>query len=155
PRGRGAPRGRTGLSDERRYDVEGDRVDQEDLGRPPGLGEMLRSARESRGLSLADVAELTHVRQEYLRALEDGRYADLPEDVYARSFVSRVTQAAGRAAERALSTDQSERRQAGGLSTHETRLEQERRGERPPAPRRRKRAADREGTNLNLGTWIP
>jgi len=143
------------LSDERRYDVEGDRVDQEGLGRPRGLGEMLRSARESRGLSLADVAELTHVRQEYLRALEEGRYADLPEDVYARNFVRLFAQAVGLDTERAISTYQSERRQAGGLSTLEMRLEQERRGERPPAPRRRKRAADREWPNLNLGTWIP
>src|SRR5690606_26417757 len=115
------------------------RIDPAATGRPQGLGEMFRSARESRGLSLADVAELTHVRQEYLRALEEGRYDDLPEDVYVRNFVRLFAQAVGLDSERALSAYQSERKQAGGLSTLEMRLEQERRGERP----------DRKSTRLN------
>jgi cytoskeletal protein RodZ len=136
------------LSDERR-------IDTTSVGRPQGLGDLLRPARESRGLSLADVAELTHVRQEYLRALEEGRYGDLPEDVYARNFVRLFAQAVGVEAERALSAYQSERRQAGGLSTLEMRLEQERRGERPPPPRRRRRSEAGDRPGLSLGPWVP
>ncbi len=130
------------------------RIDTTSVGRPQGLGELLRSARESRGLSLADVAELTHVRQEYLRALEEARYGDLPEDVYARNFVRLFAQAVGVDAERALAAYQSERRQAGGLSTLEMRLEQERRGERPP-PRRRRRSESRDRPGFSLGPLVP
>src|SRR5690606_1584881 len=150
PAGRrhGARRGRKGLSDDRR-------IDPEALGRPQNLGDLLRSARESRGLSLADVAELTHVRQEYLRALEESRYADLPEDVYARNFVRLFAQAVGVDTERALSAYQSERKQAGGLTTLEMRLEQERRGEKPPPPRRRRRSESRDRPGFSLGPLIP
>lgn len=134
------------MSDQHRLDA--------DVGRPRGLGEQLRSARESRGLSLTDVAELTHVRQEYLKALEEGRYGDLPEDVYARNFVRLFAQAVGVDTERALSAYQSERRQAGGLSTLEMRLEQERKGEKPP-PRKRRRSETRDRAGFSLGPLIP
>lgn len=100
------------------------------------LGRMLREARSARGLELVDVAELTHVRQDYLRALEEGRFNDLPEDVYARNFVRLYAQAVGITSEDALAAYQSERQRAGALSTLEMRLEQERRGEPPPVARR-------------------
>ncbi len=100
------------------------------------LGRMLHEARSARGLELVDLAELTHVRQDYLRALEEGRYDDLPEDVYARNFVRLYAQAVGIPSDDALAAYQSERQRAGGLTTLEMRLEQERRGEPPPARRR-------------------
>lgn len=124
-------------------------------GRPQSLGDLLRSSRESRGLDLADVAELTHVRKEYLRALEEGRYQDLPEDVYTRNFVRLFAQAVGVDSERALSAYQAERRQAGGLSTLEERLDKERRGEKPPPPKRKPRSDSRQGRGLSIGPLIP
>ncbi len=124
-------------------------------GRPNSLGEMLRGSRESRGLDLADVAELTHVRKEYLRALEEGRYADLPEDVYTRNFVRLFAQAVGVDSERALGAYQAERRQAGGLSTLEERLDKERRGEKPPPPKRKRAADARQGRGLAIGPLVP
>lgn len=51
------------------------------------LGERLRSARESQGVSLAQVAAETRILQRYLVALEDGDYLHLPGEVYARGFV--------------------------------------------------------------------
>ncbi|MFA7459798.1 MAG: RodZ domain-containing protein [Trueperaceae bacterium] len=107
------------------------------------LGRMLKEGRAERGLELADVAELTHIRQDYLRALEEGRYEELPEDVYSRNFVRLYAQAVGVPASEALSTYQSERQRAGGLSTIEERLEKERRGEPPPPPKRRRLDAPR------------
>ncbi len=59
------------------------------------LGEILREARVAKGLELSDVAEVTHVRKEYLRALDEGRYGDLPEDVYTRNFVRLYAQTLG------------------------------------------------------------
>ncbi|MBC7254559.1 MAG: helix-turn-helix domain-containing protein [Chloroflexi bacterium] len=51
------------------------------------LGERFRQAREAKGLSLRQVEEATHIRREFLQALEEGRSADLPDDVYARGLV--------------------------------------------------------------------
>jgi cytoskeletal protein RodZ len=51
------------------------------------LGERLRVAREQRGMSLTQAAAETRILQRYLVALEEGDYANLPGDVYARGFV--------------------------------------------------------------------
>ena len=115
-------------------------------GRPEGLGALLVEARRAKGLELADIAELTHVRQEYLRALEEGRFQDLPEDVYCRNYVRLYAQAVGLDAAKALEVYSRERRQASGMSTLELRLEQERRGEVPLQDRRR---------SLPFGTLLP
>ncbi|MDZ4719253.1 MAG: DUF4115 domain-containing protein [Roseiflexaceae bacterium] len=51
------------------------------------LGERLRTARESQGISLSQAAAETRILQRYLVALEEGDYANLPGDVYARGFI--------------------------------------------------------------------
>jgi cytoskeleton protein RodZ len=51
------------------------------------LGERLRVAREQQGISLSQAAAETRILQRYLVALEEGDYANLPGDVYARGFV--------------------------------------------------------------------
>ena len=119
-------------------------------GSPPtggALGVALREARAERALDLADVAELTHVRSEYLRALEDGRYEDLPEDVYTRNFVRLFAQATGLDVDSTLETYTRERRSAVGMTTLEESLDRDRRGETPPPPRR--------GAASGLGTLLP
>jgi len=45
----------------------------------PVDGPALRQVREAEGLSLDFIAAQTHVRREYLQALEEERYADLPQ----------------------------------------------------------------------------
>lgn len=51
------------------------------------LGEMLRSARESRGLDRARIERETRIREKYLAALERGAYDELPGEVYTRGFL--------------------------------------------------------------------
>jgi cytoskeleton protein RodZ len=51
------------------------------------LGERLRLARESQGISLSQAAAETRILQRYLVALEDGDYNNLPGDVYTRGFI--------------------------------------------------------------------
>ncbi len=63
--------------------------------RPQRLGDVLREAREEKGLDISDVARITHVRKEYLKALDEGRYGDLPEEVYTRNFIKLYAQAVG------------------------------------------------------------
>ena len=51
------------------------------------LGEMLRSAREARGLDRARIERDTRIREKYLAAIERGAYDELPGEVYARGFL--------------------------------------------------------------------
>ncbi len=50
-------------------------------------GAKLRAAREARHLSLDDVTRCTHLPLRTLTAFEEGRVADLPPPLYARSFL--------------------------------------------------------------------
>lgn len=52
-----------------------------------GLGEVLRRAREKRGLTVADCADLLRIRAPYLTALEQGQYDALPGLTYCVGFV--------------------------------------------------------------------
>lgn len=52
-----------------------------------GVGEILRHRRESYGQDLPTVAAQLHIRLTYLRAVESGRFKDLPGMAYASGFV--------------------------------------------------------------------
>jgi cytoskeleton protein RodZ len=54
---------------------------------PTTIGERLTTAREERGLTLADAAERTYIRERYLRALEAEQFDALGEDVYVKGFL--------------------------------------------------------------------
>jgi cytoskeletal protein RodZ len=51
------------------------------------LGEVLRTAREAKGVDLARVERDTKIRARYLTALETGDYAELPGSVYTKGFL--------------------------------------------------------------------
>ena len=73
------------------------------------LGEMLRERREEHRWPLADVAQRTRIRRDYLIALEEGNYAALPPDVHTRGFVRNYAQALGLPVQEALSLYAQER----------------------------------------------
>ncbi len=54
---------------------------------PQTIGEQLKQAREARGLSLEQAAQVTRVRVHYLKALEDDRRDQLPSAVQGRGFL--------------------------------------------------------------------
>ena len=83
---------------------------------PDSLSHILHEARVTKGLELSDIAEITHVRKEYLKALEEGRYADLPEDIYARNFLRLYAQAVGLDDSKLLDRYSRERRAALGIT---------------------------------------
>jgi transcriptional regulator with XRE-family HTH domain len=62
---------------------------------PARPGERLRVARESRGLSLAEVAARTRVPQRHLEALEAGDYSALPSPTYAMGFSKAYARSVG------------------------------------------------------------
>ena len=47
----------------------------------------LKSEREKKKISLAQVASDTHISLRYLESIEEGRYSDLPGGVYNRAFI--------------------------------------------------------------------
>jgi cytoskeleton protein RodZ len=67
-----------------------------------GVGDMLREARESLGLSLRDVSTDTRVRYAYLEAIEQGRFHDLPGRTYIPAFLRTYAKRVNLDAERVL-----------------------------------------------------
>ena len=53
----------------------------------PTVAERLRQAREAQNLTVHQVAELTKIRTDHIRALEDGHYNIFSAPVYIRGFV--------------------------------------------------------------------
>ena len=53
----------------------------------PSVAEQLRSARESRSLTVYQVSEATKIKTEHVRALDDGNYHVFSAPVYIRGFV--------------------------------------------------------------------
>ncbi|WMT39139.1 DUF4115 domain-containing protein [Paenibacillus sp. D2_2] len=59
------------------------------------LGQQLKDARLSMGLSLDDVQEITKIRKRYLEAIEAGDYKVLPGSFYVRAFIKTYAEAVG------------------------------------------------------------
>lgn len=51
------------------------------------LGEKLKKLRSERRISLSDISRVTKIQVKYLESLEEGRYDDLPADVYIKGFL--------------------------------------------------------------------
>jgi len=51
-------------------------------------GSKLRRARMRRGIEISAIAETTKINPNYLRAIEEEAYADLPAAVYTRGFIT-------------------------------------------------------------------
>ncbi len=63
-------------------------------------GSLLKTLRETAGLTLDDMVARTKISKRYLRAIEADDYATLPAKVYTRGFVTLYAQALGLDAER-------------------------------------------------------
>jgi cytoskeleton protein RodZ len=53
----------------------------------PTVAEQLRTSREAQGLTVYQVAEITKIRTDHVRALEEGKYETFAAPVYIRGFV--------------------------------------------------------------------
>ncbi len=51
------------------------------------VGDMLREGREARGLTVNQIAEITKIRTDHIRALEEGNFGIFMAPVYVRGFV--------------------------------------------------------------------
>ncbi len=58
-------------------------------------GELLKKNRQRKKLSLTTVAKRTKIRKDYLIALEESRYQDLPSGTYIQGFIKNYSQVLG------------------------------------------------------------
>jgi len=61
----------------------------------PTLGEVLKKARISKKITLAEMEAITKVRQKYLHSLEKDDWNELPQEVYIRSYTIAYARALG------------------------------------------------------------
>ena len=113
----------------------------EQAGFEQNLGDTLRSAREAKGLELSDIAKTTHVRSEYLKALEEGRFEDLPENIYTKNYLKLYAKEVGLEPARMLALYARERGQVAGAPVTTE-------GEPTPARRPARRP-------VRIGAWLP
>lgn len=60
--------------------------------RQKSIGEVLRSARESRGWSLSEIQRMTNIQTKYVQALEYNDFEAIPDQTYTRSFLQRYAE---------------------------------------------------------------
>src|SRR5262252_459097 len=60
-----------------------------------GTQELLRCARENRGDDLSTLSARTGLRVHHIRAIEEGRFRDLPRGIYARAAIRSYATACG------------------------------------------------------------
>ncbi|MBW2128304.1 MAG: helix-turn-helix domain-containing protein [Deltaproteobacteria bacterium] len=70
----------------------------------PGLGALLRDAREKKGLTIEQVAEITRVRRRNIEAIEREDWEALPPPVFVKGFLRAYARALGVEAEELLDT---------------------------------------------------
>jgi Helix-turn-helix domain len=62
---------------------------------PAEFGSRLKTQRESRSLSIVDIARTTKIPEQQIQKLEHGRFDDLPADVFVRGFLRSYCRAVG------------------------------------------------------------
>ena len=59
------------------------------------VGEFFKQVRETKGLTVDEVASKTRIRADFVKALEDGNFAKLPDQVFAKGFVRSYARSLG------------------------------------------------------------
>ena len=59
------------------------------------IGEFFKQVRETKGLTLDDVALKTRIHPDFLIALEEGNFTKLPDQVFAKGFVRSYARSLG------------------------------------------------------------
>jgi cytoskeleton protein RodZ len=112
------------------------------------IGEFFRQVRETKGLTIDEVASKTRIRTDFVKALEDGNFAKLPDQVFARGFVRSYARSLG------LDEDDAIHRfvQSAG-AYYDKQVERERLKVRQ-AEEERKRQANRKAVAIAIGIAI-
>ncbi|MBN1483320.1 MAG: helix-turn-helix domain-containing protein [Chloroflexia bacterium] len=74
----------------------------------PTAGDLLRERRQERQWTLAEVAQQTRIREDFLKALEEGSYALLPSETQVRGFLRSYAETLGLNADEVIALYQQE-----------------------------------------------
>jgi cytoskeletal protein RodZ len=72
------------------------------------LGQKLQEARQTKGLSLDELQEITKIQKRYLTSIEEGKLHILPGEFYVRAFIKQYAEAVGLDAEMLLEEHKNE-----------------------------------------------
>jgi cytoskeletal protein RodZ len=112
------------------------------------IGEFFKQVRETKGLTIDEVASKTRIRTDFVKALEDGNFAKLPDQVFARGFVRSYARSLGLDEEDAI-----HRFAQSAGSYYDKQVERERLKIRQ-AEEERKRQANRKAVAIAIGIAI-
>jgi cytoskeletal protein RodZ len=112
------------------------------------IGEFFKQVRETKGLTIDEVASKTRIRTDFVKALEDGNFAKLPDQVFARGFVRSYARSLGLDEEDAI-----HRFAQSAGAYYDKQVERERLKVRQ-AEEERKRQANRKAVAIAIGIAI-
>jgi cytoskeleton protein RodZ len=112
------------------------------------IGEFFKQVRETKGLTIDEVASKTRIRTDFVKALEDGNFAKLPDQVFARGFVRSYARSLGLDEEDAI-----HRFTQSAGAYYDKQVERERLKVRQ-AEEERKRQANRKAVAIAIGIAI-
>lgn len=112
------------------------------------VGEFFRQVRETKGLTLDEVAIKTRIHPEYLKALEESNFAKLPEQVFAKGFVRSYARSLG------LDEDDAMRRFSVSAGTFYDKHEERERLRQQQVEDERKRKANRKAVIAAAGVAL-
>ena len=112
------------------------------------VGEFFRQVRETKGLTVDEVSSKTRIRSDFVKALEEGNFSKLPDQVFARGFVRSYARSLGLDEEDAI---QRFTKSAGAF--YEKQDERERLKVRQ-VEEERKRQANRKAVSVAIGIAV-
>lgn len=112
------------------------------------VGEFFKQVRETKGLTIDEVSSKTRIRSDFVKALEDGNFSKLPDQVFARGFVRSYARSLG------LDEEDAIQRFAKSAGTfYEKQNERERLKVRQ-AEEERKRQSNRKAVTIAIGIAV-
>ena len=112
------------------------------------VGEFFRQVRETKGLTLDEVAIKTRIHLDYLKALEESNFAKLPDQVFAKGFVRSYARSLG------LDEEDAMRRFTTSASAFYNKHEERERLRQQQVEDERKRQANRKAVFAAVGVAV-
>jgi cytoskeleton protein RodZ len=112
------------------------------------VGEFFRQVRETKGLTVDEVSSKTRIRSDFIKALEDGNFSKLPDQVFARGFVRSYARSLG------LDEEDAIQRFAKSAGTFYEKQDERERLKVRQAEEERKRQANRRAVVIAIGVAV-
>ncbi|MDZ4856588.1 MAG: DUF4115 domain-containing protein [Nitrospirota bacterium] len=112
------------------------------------IGEFFKQVREAKGLTIDEVAAKTRIRSDFVKALEEGNFAKLPDQVFARGFVRSYARSLG------LDEDDAVHRFDQSAGAYYDKLGERERLKVKQAEEERKRQSNRKAVAIAIGIAV-